>query len=52
MTTNWKAGERVARNFTETGKLTNDFERTVVERVTEFSDQVYAKISNGINFDE
>ena len=51
-TSNWKAGERVARNFTETGKLTNDFERTVVERATEFSDQVYAKISNGIDLDE
>ncbi len=51
-TSNWKAGERVARNFSETGKLTNDFERTVVERATEFSDQVYAKISNGIDLDE
>lgn len=51
-TSNWKAGERVARNFSETGKLTNDFERTIVESATEFSDQVYAKISSGINLDE
>ena len=51
-TSNWKAGERVARKYTETGKLSNEFERTVVKRATEFSDQVYSKLSEGIKFDE